>query len=187
MALQDLPDGWQHDDVKAGLALVSQFDLAIDCGAHRGVITRLLAERFTSVVAIEPSELANRITFPNVRVVQKALGDRFDRVGMAHGPHNTGQRHVVEGDEVDMVPLDSLNLAPDFIKIDVEGMEYPVLGGAEQTIRTYRPVIMFEENGLNARYGVRDGQAGQLLESWGATQRLIRRGSPRHADYFYHW
>ena len=187
MGLHDLPEGWQHADVKAGLTLVQHFRTAVDCGAHRGVITGLLAEHFTEVVAIEPSELAERINFPNVRVIQKALGDRVGRVGMAHGPHNTGQRHVIEGDAYDMVTLDSLGLTPDFIKVDVEGMEWHVVTGGEHTLRTYRPVIMFEENGLNARYGIADGAVGQLLESWGATLGLIRRGSPRHADYVYHW
>ena len=36
----------------------------------------------------------------------------------------------------------------DFIKIDVEGHEYPVLLGAERTIRKFKPLIMFELNYL---------------------------------------
>jgi FkbM family methyltransferase len=187
MILQDIPDNWQHDDVNAGLALVKRFKLAIDCGAHRGVITRLLATRFEQVVAIEPSELASHIVQPNVTVIQKAIGDRAQRVGMAHGKHNTGQRHVVEGDVVEMITLDSLGLAPDFIKIDVEGMEWHVLVGGEQTIRTHKPVIMFEENGLNQRYGIHDGEVGALLSSWGARRVLVTRQSSRDEDWFYSW
>ncbi len=38
--------------------------------------------------------------------------------------------------------------AVDFIKIDVEGYEYPVLEGALNTIRLFRPVVMFELNEL---------------------------------------
>jgi len=38
--------------------------------------------------------------------------------------------------------------AVDFIKIDVEGYEYPVLEGALNTLRSFRPVVMFELNEL---------------------------------------
>ena len=185
MILHDIPDNWQHDDVNAGLALVKRFKLAIDCGAHRGVITRLLATRFDYVVAIEPSNLADQIQVENVRVIRAAVGHEPGRVGMADGKHNTGQRHVVDGDEIEMITLDSLNLAPDFVKIDVEGMEWHTLMGGEQTIRRHRPVVMFEENGLNRRYGIHDGQVGALLASWGARRVLVTRQSSRDEDWFY--
>ena len=38
--------------------------------------------------------------------------------------------------------------AVDFIKIDVEGYEYPVLEGALNTLSLFRPVVMFELNEL---------------------------------------
>ena len=38
--------------------------------------------------------------------------------------------------------------AVDFIKIDVEGYEYPVLEGALNTLTKFRPVVMFELNEL---------------------------------------
>jgi hypothetical protein len=100
---------------------------------------------------------------------------------------NTGQRHVVAGDEAEVIALDSLNLAPDFIKLDVEGMEYHALIGAEQTIRTHRPVVMFEGNGCNRRYGVPDGEAGRLLESWGMRRVLTSRSNPPDEDWVYAW
>jgi murein tripeptide amidase MpaA len=42
------------------------------------------------------------------------------------------------------VRLDDLRLEPEFIKIDVQGLEYQVLVGGLDTIRKYRPVIMAE-------------------------------------------
>ena len=36
----------------------------------------------------------------------------------------------------------------DFIKIDVEGYEYLVLEGAKKTLKSYRPIVMFELNDL---------------------------------------
>ena len=185
MTLEDIPDDWQHDDVRLALTMVQRFGLAVDCGAHRGVITRLLGDYFERVVAIEPSDLAARIQLPNVEVVQKALGGSAKRVGMVDGLHNTGQRYVVEGDEVEMITLDSLNLAPDFIKIDCEGLEWHVLVGGEQTIRTHKPVIMFEENGLNERYGIAGGEVGRLLESWGARHAYTTRRNSQDEDWYF--
>jgi FkbM family methyltransferase len=48
-----------------------------------------------------------------------------------------------------LVRLDDCGLQPDFIKIDVQGLEHRVLAGGLATIRTYRPVIMAE----TIRYG----------------------------------
>lgn len=41
-------------------------------------------------------------------------------------------------------PIDSLNLVPSIIKIDVEGFSYEVIKGAERTIDLYRPSLMIE-------------------------------------------
>jgi FkbM family methyltransferase len=45
---------------------------------------------------------------------------------------------------VKVIPLDSLNLQPDIVKIDVEGLDYEVLLGMRQTIDKFRPAIMVE-------------------------------------------
>jgi len=45
-----------------------------------------------------------------------------------------------------VVTLDSLNLAPDLIKIDTEGSEREVLEGAAQTLRDHLPAILIEVN-----------------------------------------
>lgn len=40
--------------------------------------------------------------------------------------------------------LDSQQLSPAFIKVDVEGYEYNVLWGAQETLRKYEPVLLVE-------------------------------------------
>ena len=162
----DVPDNWQAADIAVALRFVTAFRLAIDGGAHRGAVTEQLARRFARVVAIEPGPLADRIV--GADVVRAALGDRPGRCAMADGPENSGQRHIVKGDDVSVITLDSLGLAPDFIKLDVEGCEWSALMGGGSTIRAHRPVVMLEDNGLSERYGVPRGACRALMESWGA-------------------
>lgn len=179
--LEDLPDGWQSADIQAALSHVTRFNLAIDCGAHRGTVTAQLLQRFKRVVAIEPSELAERIPY-EAEIIRAALGASSGVCSMQHGTENTGQRHVVAGDDTQVITLDSLGLAPDFIKLDIEGMEYHALLGGEATIRAHKPVLMVEDNGLCERYGVTHGECQRLLESWGA--KMVEQ---RNKDYIYTW
>lgn len=61
---------------------------------------------------------------------------------------------------VEVRTLDSFELEPEFIKIDVEGFEYQVLLGAEKTINTHRPILLIE--------GIAQGdRVHQLLQEWG--------------------
>lgn len=43
-----------------------------------------------------------------------------------------------------MTTVDELGLAPDFIKIDVQGAELLVLQGARKTLENYRPILLVE-------------------------------------------
>ena len=45
---------------------------------------------------------------------------------------------------VEVKTLDSFNLNPEFIKIDVEGFEYQVLLGGQETLKRYRPILLIE-------------------------------------------
>lgn len=40
--------------------------------------------------------------------------------------------------------LDDFNLSPYFIKIDVQGFEYEVLQGGQETLKRYKPVLLIE-------------------------------------------
>jgi FkbM family methyltransferase len=51
---------------------------------------------------------------------------------------------TVSSEPLVLVRLDDCGLQPDFIKIDVQGLEDRVLAGGLETIREYRPVIMAE-------------------------------------------
>ena len=66
----------------------------------------------------------------------------------------------IEKITVEIKTLDSFQLKPEFIKIDVEGFEYQVLLGAEKTIKENRPILLIE--------GVaQDDNVHNKLKNWG--------------------
>lgn len=67
-----------------------------------------------------------------------AMEERDRNLGAARMLPGEGSLSVVKGDEV------LSGESPDFIKIDVEGMEMRVLSGLEQTLQRCSPVLLIE-------------------------------------------
>ena len=78
---------------------------------------------------------------------QAVPGSLEDPVQAPVRPHYRRVQVGPRGENIETITIDSLDLdGCDFIKIDVEGFEPLVLLGAEETIRKYKPVILFEKN-----------------------------------------
>lgn len=195
--LPDLPDDWQHDDIRR--VMLKHFPpgtkprTALDCGAHRGIVARLLLDYFQEVVCFEPTDLFDQLPV-EARKFQVALGAHtMSRCFMQPGTENNGQTHVVlgKGDTV-LTSLDRVDGTNglhnvDFIKLDVEGMEKHVLVGGYELIQRDKPVIMFEENGLSERYGVPRGGVAALLREWGYVCSMVIRKSAGTTEEVYAW
>lgn len=131
----------------------------IDVGAHIGIWTDFMAERFKFVDAFEPvlenfSCLTQNVTAENVMLHPVAIGERNGRVSMERHDKNSGCWHTINGKGVEILPLDAFDFHDvDLLKIDVEGLEGAVLRGAQKTLES-KPVVVIEDNGLGPRlYG----------------------------------
>lgn len=148
--------------------------VAVDVGANVGWHTLLMAKlvgKSGRVIAAEanPSvrmRLVENLSinrFRNTDVIPYAISDIQGTVeffGPEAGDASSGDGHVVINAatneqfsllRVETRPIDILDAIAqiqrlDLIKIDVEGYEWPVLLGAEQTIKKFRPHIIFEFN-----------------------------------------
>jgi FkbM family methyltransferase len=76
--------------------------------------------------------------------------------------------------------LDSHQLAPVFVKVDVQGYEFNVLNGGRETLRRYEPVLLIEEFGSDSRT-VRLAEELKYEEYYfdGAN---LQKGSPTKGD-----
>ena len=179
--LPDLPDDHDISHIRGALRILKErgapFNLAIDGGAHTGIWTRILELHFKRVLAIEPFHN----TYCNMRI-KAALGEKIGKASLAPGTDNNGQYHLVDGNDIDVITIDALRLDPDFIKLDIEGMELPAIKGALHTIDKNHPDIMVEMNGLSKRYGYTDQDLIDYLNELGYKQE-----GKWNKDYLFVW
>lgn len=159
------------------LEFVTDWRLAVDVGAHVGLWSRLLVERFQRVVAFEPvaemrSLLERNVPSDRLEIAPYALGDREGMVDLQYEPTRSMESYVVEraGGKVPLKRLDDFALpALGYLKIDTEGYELQVLRGAEQTLRRHMPIVIIEEKFHgHKRFGQERYAAARFLESLGA-------------------
>lgn len=132
-----------------------------DIGANVGNHTLFAAKylKASKVIPFEPNPLAFDLLIQNVLV--NGLGDVVDtsRLGvgvsdahtggfaMQDRERNLGGAKMLEGEgDLEVYRGDDLlsDVTPDFIKIDVEGMEMKVLSGLDGVLARCRPVLMVE-------------------------------------------
>jgi FkbM family methyltransferase len=183
---------YQLDHLEAALSHVTEWNAAVDGGAHVGLWTVELAKRFKLVVAYEPAWdcyqclWRNTEQFSNVWPLPTALGNEtHDNVTISDDPKrpgNTGSRFIGSTKPsglpaFEMVRLDDMHMTDlNFLKLDLEGYEHYALMGAENTIRSKRPVVLLENKDFSSRYGASRSAPAELLRSWGA-QEVAQIGS----------
>lgn len=158
---------WESIEVESYAAFsnaVSPGNVVFDVGAHIGTYTIIAAKGVGPggrVIAYEPHDytrmhLERHLHWNNVKSqtvvcdvccgAEDGCAELYFLSGRAEGCTGVVPIEGFQKRAVRVVKLDSevvrLGVAPDILKIDVEGAELDVLRGAEETLRRARPVIV---------------------------------------------
>lgn len=132
-------------------SLINKGDTIVDIGASLGLYSLIAAKRLGDsgfVYAFEPDPIRyaklmenikiNRLN--NIKALNIALSDREEDIEITyHHPRGGFKKCVVKAQS-----LDSLNIKPDLIKMDVDGAEIKILEGMKRTIAYCRPKVICE-------------------------------------------
>lgn len=168
--LEDAGNGQQAQRT-AALNYVKQWRVCLDIGSNIGQWTRPLAKRFERVVCFEPNPnfrecFKKNITEDNVLSYPYGLSDMEHK---AKQGFNSTVLQEEDGD-IDCRTLDSFALSNvDFVKIDVDGFEVPLLNGAKETLTKNNPVINIEMKRRKRPLIVQ--KAGEILTDLGYTYK----------------
>jgi FkbM family methyltransferase len=181
---------WRRDVSKVDPFLLSMVrelvrpnTIVWDVGANVGLFSFAAAALGATVLAIEAdvwlASLLNRSALLNklpVTVLPAAVSDRQGISGLHladNGRSSNSLRGTGPTQTIIAVTLDSLLdhfPAPDVLKIDVEGMEYEVLSGAQRVLAA-RPRIFCEVTDHHEAIGQLLNQAGYELQAARETNR----------------
>lgn len=152
--------------------------VAVDVGAHVGLLSYWMVRDFAQVVAFEPVERHRECWLVNV---PKREGDELHACALGAAPgsvdlepvngNSSGGTRIVGPGAIPLRTLDSFDLAiVDLLKVDVEGFELEVLAGAAGTIARCRPVVAVEQRArMVASAGHGPVDAVKWLQRLGAT------------------
>jgi FkbM family methyltransferase len=134
---------------------LAEGDTFIDVGAHIGYFTVLASQivgPIGKVLSFEPFpanfeylqkniELNN---LENVTAYYRGLWDSSTKKGILETAPNMAR--VVEGNDIEMITFDSLDVKPNLIKMNIEGSEPFALRGMTRTLERYKPILLLEFN-----------------------------------------
>lgn len=135
------------------LSSTKDFNTVIQAGGNIGMYAVIYSEIFQNVFTFEPDPknfycLSENCKNNKIIKFNTAIGNENKFVNMnIVNEVNTGMNKIVNNDgfKVYCMTLDGLDI-PDvsLMHIDVEGFEYEVLLGAENTIRKHKPTLVLE-------------------------------------------
>ena len=182
-------------------SVIKEGQVIIDVGAHKAGYTFWMLKKLKKtgrIFSIEPQQilyqyikkLKHIFNWKNVSVENIALSDKAgiaklyipaSKKGKVSSPEatifkNKGLQTNCITEEVKTETLDSFcsrhQIAPDFLKIDVEGNELKVLQGGIHTLKTCKPKIMME---IESRHVGQDRAAEtfKFMQTMGYTGHFI--------------
>jgi FkbM family methyltransferase len=179
---------WESIETESYRVFVEQLhesDIVFDIGAHIGTYTILACRNIGAegrVVAFEPVASTRDYLFkhlewncPNATVMvrpsccgsERGVADFYFQGNKAEGANSLVPVDGFNKTSVNVTTIDEevaeLGLIPSLMKIDVEGGEFEVLKGAEQTLLNHRPVLLLS---LHAEALIRAGATSDQVLNW---------------------
>ncbi|MBE6719453.1 MAG: FkbM family methyltransferase [Ruminococcaceae bacterium] len=138
------------DEVYSDILNLNPHENIIDLGAYDGdTIAEFLEAtggEYDYITALEPDErnfkklLKNTEELFDITCLNMGAWDKKDTLIFAKKA-GRNSRLSADGVSVDVIDVDSLELSPTFIKMDIEGAEMKALCGLEKTVKKYRPKL----------------------------------------------
>jgi FkbM family methyltransferase len=170
--------------------------LALDVGANIGNHSLYFSDYFSEVLAFEPHPVTFKLLSinaglaSNVKCLNFGLSSSEGPAEMVIDGRNMSGARVEKNDHsltsnIYLKTLDSALSATDgrpirLIKIDVEGHETEVLVGAEDIIRKWQPIILFEQHESDFANGTT--KSIELIRSFGYEEFACIEKLPRVPD-----
>lgn len=188
--------GWETARLNHMADTIKTGDRVLYIGAEEGDMCGLLASWGAELVLAEPNELV----WPNIRAIWEA-NDLIDPLGCytgfcgrqsspgyasgwaqkwpesAYGPliGDHGFKELRDPGHRPVVAVDDMCMRFDVISLDVEGSEWEVLQGAEQTLREHHPVVYLSLHPefLHDQYGKYGAEVRRWLIDLGYQETLL--------------
>ena len=126
---------------------LNESETFLDLGAYRGdtVISFInRVKKYNKIVAIEPDIKTFKKLCENTKIIKNNVninafaGEKSGIVRFnANGSRGVGKSG--KETEVNVISVDELNIAPTFIKMDIEGAEISAIRGTKKTISEFKP------------------------------------------------
>ena len=130
----------------------------IDAGAYNGDTAKEAIAYFpglSKIIAIEPdpknykklAKFSESVKVPEIQAINSAVwhndgAGEFSSSGNRNSSISSTTSYQHKETDVSLITIDSLSVAPDYIKYDVEGAELEALMGAHDTIEGSRPTML---------------------------------------------
>jgi FkbM family methyltransferase len=197
---------YQYHKYETALQFVPQNRrrVALDIGAHVGLWSWYMARDFEYLYSFEPAPPHIELYKYNMRdrdnwtLLEFGLADKeMSDVPLKTPEGESGNTHIDAGQphpgslyttsddfeifkidikRLDDIAEDMIDGQIDFIKIDVEGFELPVVQGAEKIITEHKPVMVIEQKGVETIYGIQKDAAKAFLEGLGMRSAKVIAG-----------
>lgn len=136
--------------VYSDILRLTESESIIDLGAYDGDTIREFMSatngKYKDITALEPDAknfkklVKNTEGMNNLKCLNMGAWNEKDTL-IFSTKAGRNSKLSAEGVSVEVTDIDSINLSPTFIKMDIEGSELKALNGMEQTVKAYRPKL----------------------------------------------